>query len=137
MAARLEAWLRGEREYPTKYDPARNHPLYDTACKVDPADFDAVDDRTIEDCKAKFGTFVPGDFQGFPTWLDQPVEISALDAPPLADGDLTMVKDALAEERAVACAASGFIPWAGGDGPPADWDRGEVLLDWEIGRAHV
>lgn len=73
-------------------------------------------------------------------WMDQPVEISAINGPPMRDPELVskIWADAvaeqeaptLAEERATACAASGFIPWAGGDGPPDDWDKGEVLLDW-------
>ena len=94
---------------------------------VDGVAIKGVDDKSFNDAAA---------------YLDQPVEISAINGPPMQDPELTsrIWADAVAEhegaaptlteERAVACAASGFIPWAGGDGPPADWDKGEVLLDW-------
>ena len=151
MAARLEAWLRGDDIYPVTVDRPTLPGFHDGGLVKGPVlrdgDVPAVLTPGLSwptsnpaRVLAQIGeTMVDGvtimgidgaSFDIAARYLDQPVEISALDAPPLADGDLTMVKDALAEERAVACAASGFIPWAGGDGPPADWDRGEVLLDW-------
>lgn len=71
-------------------------------------------------------------------YLDQPVEISAIAAPPLADAELTMLKERrdatltpIERDRNAACAEQGFVPWFGGDGPPADLDRDkDVLLDW-------
>lgn len=224
MAARLEAWLRGEDFYPIKpgalspadhsaqeafvsaaldagvdqigeadepaFTPDRNHPLYDTACKVDPASLEGVDHHTVEDCRQRFENAAP--FAGFPggdfaeakamaggvaivmpgdpplnpidiirevaegmvdgdlikgvdgpsfdrarEYMDQPVEISALDAP-TPDAELIMLKERrdatltpVERERNAACAEQGFVPWFGGDGPPADLDRDkDVLLDW-------
>lgn len=49
------------------------------------------------------------------------------DAPPCA---VPIELSSITDDRATACAAAGFIPWRGGDGPPADWDGGEFLLDW-------
>jgi hypothetical protein len=68
-------------------------------------------------------------------YLDQPVEISAIMAPPLAEATLTMAKDApaqsLADVRRHWAEGAGFKYWEGGEGPPADLDEdGEVMIDW-------
>ncbi len=195
VSAALDAGVDqiGEADEPA-FTPDRNHPIYDTACKVDPASLEGVDHHTVEDCRQRFENAAP--FAGFPggdfaeakamagglaivmpgdpplnpidiirevaegmvdgdvikgvdgpsfdrarEYMDAPVEISAIMAPPLRDGDLTMAKEepvteaypgsALVAARQVQCAAAGFAYWGGGDGPPADLDEeGEVLLDW-------
>lgn len=159
MAARLEAWLRGEDQYPVSVgerpdDAHRGFAdggfvavpggradeipvILAHGCDLNPADIARhIGEKMVD------GVTIKGvDHESFDRgrdYLDQPVEISAIDAPPLTDSELTMLKERrdatltpVERERNEACAVHDFTPWYGGDGPPDDLDRDDaVLLDW-------
>lgn len=163
MAARLEAWLKGEDIYPVTVDRPTLAGFHDGGVVKGPVLHDGDVPAVLRPdlswptsnparVLAQIGeTMVDGvtikgvDHESFDRaaeWLDQPVEISALDAPPMSDrGVISKIwADAVAEHEAPAQSLAddrrahaelcSFTYWPGGDGPPDDWDCGDVLLDW-------
>lgn len=128
MAARLDAWLKGKDAYPVSLNPADALRQIGEQM-VDGETIKGVDHETFDRAAAMLNEPVsvqyiePDDPSPFVAAMFASIdEISSLPVAPA---------QSLAETRRHWAEGAGFKYWPGGDGPPADLDKGgEVIIDW-------
>lgn len=156
MAARLDAWLKGEPIYPTTVDRA-THPAFHEGGLVEPEavpvvlvnDFAVNPADVLRGIATQIGEATGREvdhdsFDRAAAMLNEPVAVQYIepdDPSPLVAAMTASIDEisslpvapaqSLAEIRRTQAVLCGFTYWPGGDAPPLDLETdGEVLIDW-------